>query len=77
MSRPIDTTKKANIKCEHCEYYTPSWDKSRSNMKDDGDCSNPDSPRFACCVNYWNRCKHFEWSTKLVYKESEVTNEQD
>lgn len=49
--RPIDKTKKSNIKCEHCLYYdkpTECWKKPH------------------CClhvkeVNYWNRCKQFKW----------------
>lgn len=52
--RPIDKTKKSNIKCEHCTYCekpTEWWEN------------------YHCClhikeVNYWNRCKDFKWAEK-------------
>ena len=70
MSKSIDKSKKSNIKCEHCEYYT-SWQKSRP-VEDmySGDCCNPNSSNMACAVNYWNRCKVFEWRKDLNYKEN-------
>lgn len=52
MSKPVDTSKKSNIKCEHClfaakdnklGYYCSIHDKSK---------------------NYWNRCKDFKWDIK-------------
>lgn len=49
--RYIDTTKKSNIKCEHCRYR----DKSTSSYEKDW-CSLHEKE-----VNYWNRCKQFEW----------------
>ena len=49
--RPIDRTKKSNIKCEHCEFY---------NRNEDG-CTNKTSPKYNSKINYWNRCKRFEW----------------
>ena len=57
--RPIDKTKKANIKCEHCE-YCPKTNTVTTK------CLNEKSPRYALPVHYWNRCKCFEWR-----KESE------
>lgn len=63
--RQVDKTKKSNIKCEHCEYYT-SWRENRpADAMYSGDCCNPDSPNMAGCVNYWNRCKAFEWRKDL------------
>ena len=62
--RPLDKTKKTNIKCEHCQhwnetgYYTPYGHypikgcfckKSKWNGRE---------------RNYWNRCKCFEWHKK-------------
>lgn len=44
--RPIDKTKKSNIKCEHCRYWNA----------DDGICYLTKEKK-----NYWNRCKKFEW----------------
>lgn len=49
MRKTVDKTKKSNIKCEHCHYYD----------KDISFCCNVNSPREN--VNYWNRCKFFEW----------------
>lgn len=56
--RPIDRTKKSNIKCEHCKF----WDSV--NMVDNGyqaQCLCKNSPKYENTVNYWNRCKQFEW----------------
>lgn len=49
--RPIDKSKKSNIKCEHCLYA----DNDKKTYK-----------RW-CAVhriekNYWNRCKDFKWA---------------
>ena len=52
--RPIDKTKKSNIKCEHCEYCPKSHLVTEK-------CLNEKSPRYALPVHYWNRCKCFEW----------------
>lgn len=56
-NRPIDKTKKSNIKCEHCEFYK------------DNECFCNSNVVFK--TNYWNRCGSFQWSSKLVYKESD------
>ena len=58
MKRPIDKTKKSNIKCEHCA----NWN-----------CCNGISycSLTANETNYWNRCKHFEWARGLTYKEND------
>ena len=64
--RPVDKTKKSNIKCEHCKHFC-NWHEHRA-PKDalySGDCFGVDSPNWACCVNYCNRCKAFEWSEDL------------
>ena len=45
--RPIDKTKKSNIKCEHCKYYN----------KRCSTCKITEEPKW-----YWNRCKQFEWA---------------
>ncbi len=59
MSRPVDKSKKSNIKCEHCEYFDRDW----------GFCTNylANKPN----INYWNRCKRFEWARNLTYKEND------
>lgn len=59
MSKPIDKSKKANIKCEHCEHFDRTW----------GFCTNElvDKPN----INYWNRCKRFRWARNLTYKEND------
>lgn len=60
--RPIDRSKKSNIKCDHCKYWT-GYETIYSNAY----CLNENSPRNQDVANYWNRCKCFEW------KESEDT----
>ena len=58
MKRPIDKTKKSNIKCEHCEYF-------------DGDRYDKKKKIFGYCTlkgegkHYYNRCKQFEWRKDL------------
>lgn len=48
--KPIDKTKKSNIKCVNCE----NWYKSK-NIPDPFCLLTGDNK------NYWNRCKQFEW----------------
>lgn len=52
----LDKTKESNIKCENCRFFKPT-DKPKSN----GNCSNSKSPKAKDIVNYWNRCKCFDW----------------
>lgn len=47
--RPIDRTKKSNIRCVNCRY-------ADVNEQRDYWCSLYDVPK-----HYWNRCKEFEW----------------
>lgn len=54
-NKPIDQTKKSNIKCEHCEFFENS-----------SECHCTDT---VFKTNYWNRCGSFQWNSKLVYKE--------
>lgn len=51
--RPIDQTKKSNIKCEHCKFWY-----------NHDCCKNTNSEHFDTQRNYWNRCKQFEWREK-------------
>lgn len=53
-NKPIDRTKKSNIKCEHCKY----WVRFKSV------CSNDKSVNNGKLKVYWNRCKAFEWLDK-------------
>ena len=60
--RPIDKTKKTNIKCEHCEYWKQvccetGWHTNKYALG----CTCPSSPKCNQVTNYWNRCKQFEW----------------
>ena len=48
--RPIDKTKKSNIRCVNCKY-------ADVNEQRDYWCSLHEIPK-----NYWNRCKEFEWA---------------
>ena len=58
-NRPVDKTKKSNIKCDHCRYCILP-ETIYSNCY----CKNSDSPKFEEAINYWNRCKQFEWADK-------------
>ena len=59
--RTIDKTKKSNIKCEHCKFFIEDTNSSYGFKKDK--CTNPDSPKCGTgTVNYWNRCKCFDWT---------------
>ena len=59
--RIIDKTKKSNIKCEHCKFFIN--DPSTCLAHNRNECTNLDSPKYGKgTVNYWNRCKGFEWS---------------
>lgn len=51
-NKPVDKTKKSNIKCEHCN----ACDKDR--QKGFWCCIHQKK------VNYWNRCKDFSWDIK-------------
>ena len=69
MNRPIDTTKKSNIKCEHCRYACDYRYECRGEVFDTW-CRLKDKPK-----HYWNRCKDFNWDTDLNLKEND--NETD
>ena len=55
--RPVDKTKKSNIKCEHCKYWL--W----ANIRKDKKVCTVNKP-IEKATNYWNRCKQFEWKDK-------------
>ena len=60
-TRPIDKNKKANIKCEHCRSFIQS--ETSCIAKNTNKCTNAQSPKYGeGKVNYWNRCKCFEWA---------------
>lgn len=57
--RPIDRTKKSNIKCEHCKYWNHKVDNGNYiNTK----CSCENSKKYGTQTKYWNRCKEFGWA---------------
>ena len=59
--RPIDKTKKSNIKCEHCMFFIQ--DKNANMVRNNNECTNADSPKYGKSgLHYWNRCKQFEWA---------------
>ena len=62
MSRPIDTTKKSNIKCKHCRYACISPYVYRYEVFDTW-CRLKDKPK-----HYWYRCKDFKWNADLNLK---------
>lgn len=64
--KPVDTSKKSNIKCEHCEYWNGKWD-AQSFVNYSGDtCRCAESVKYGKTTNYWNRCKSFQWANKYV-----------
>lgn len=65
--RPIDKSKPSNHRCINCT----EWDKATklptrhwSDPEKHCDTANKD-------INYWNRCKHFQWNPNKLYKEEE------
>lgn len=50
-NRPIDKTKKSNIKCEHCKWWAFGGIKAPTMM-----CF-----KHTCPKEYYQRCKEFEW----------------
>ena len=56
--KPVDKTKKSNIKCEHCKHFikTPKYFMPEVYM-----CGITGEDK-----NYYNRCKHFEWADKYM-----------
>lgn len=50
--RPIDHTKKSNIKCEHCKYGKRNLFVTYGYLI----CTKHHEKK-----KYWNRCKSFEW----------------
>lgn len=67
IKKCIDTSKKSNIKCEHCRYWQgidvgDHWGNYTNRMG----CINSDSPKYDAVTNYWNRCKYFEWRADIL-----------
>ena len=57
----VDTTKKSNRKCEHCEH----WNKTTSACARSGKIK-----------NYWNCCKMFAWRADLLTPDAQLQLEQ-
>jgi len=53
--RPVDTTKKSNIKCEHCQHWS-KWPSCKCSVK-------------GTETHYYQRCKQFQWRSDLVNKK--------
>lgn len=53
--RPIDKSKKSNIKCEHCKHWS-GWLMEQCTV----------DHKFK---KYYQRCKEFEWKSSLIYKD--------
>lgn len=58
--RAVDTSKKSNVKCEHCKY----WDYGNISLDGSGN-------RCAKCgkcgeiKKYYNRCRYFDWRENI------------
>ena len=50
--RPIDISKKKNLKCEHCT----NWVKEQAKSWDSAPCALSGTPKM-----YYQRCKQFAW----------------
>ena len=55
MKRPVDRSKKSNIKCEHCSHWT-GWCSEKCKLTGEE-------------KKYWKKCKKFAWSERFTYKE--------
>lgn len=53
--KPIDRSKKSNIKCEHCANWT-GWASEKCKMTGQE-------------KRYYQKCKIFSWNERLTYKE--------
>lgn len=60
-TRPLDKTKKTNIKCEHCKYFVETNQRTPYAHLPIMACDNRDSKWYGERRMYWNRCKFFEW----------------
>ena len=66
--RKVGTTKKSNIKCEHCKHYTLEDNFTYPfSVYYGGFCSIDNSSK-----NYWNRCKCFEWAERIMEQKNEI-----
>jgi len=59
--RTLNKSKKSNIKCEHCEWFF----ETEETDNDYCSCLNENSPKYEHNINYWNRCKCFEWRKEI------------
>ena len=60
-NRPLDKSKKSNIKCEHCDFWHPCEETIEKFGYTDNVCNNNSSKFFGMPREYYNRCKCFEW----------------
>lgn len=66
-NRPIDKTKKTNIKCEHCKHFVETDRKTPYAQLPIMACDNRDSKWYGDCRMYWNRCQFFEWHERYAH----------
>ena len=60
--KPVDKTKKSNIKCEHCKYFNRNKSAIMlvlNHIESHSVCDIKNEPKY-----YWNRCENFEWADK-------------
>ena len=53
--RTVDTTKKSNIKCEHCRYWPKGFMRN-------GLCRCSKKEKY---TYYYQRCKDFDWTDEI------------
>lgn len=67
MKKPVDKTKKSNIKCEHCKWWAGNGAPIVTTTNGEkvvykgNYCTRADSPKAFDTAHYYNRCKCFEW----------------
>ena len=70
-TRLVDKNKKSNIKCEYCKHFTKIYTDTGKY-----DLGFPIKavwcPARGDFINYWNRCKHFDWNPSKHYVQDEA-----
>lgn len=64
-TKPVDKSKKSNFRCTNCSFYK-KFEGYRHGVIVQT-CTNSRSEKHGLSVNYWSRCKKFEWSPLKTY----------
>lgn len=69
--RILDKSKRSNIKCRNCKWYTKSLSFYTTSFDPITYCKCETSPHYKGWVNYWNICKKFEWREDIGGQDGE------